>query len=212
MAAIGDFSHRANLPSASLPGYPVKTGRAFAAPSSGAAKKCSTCIQEQKFRIQFPPGKSQANFPTALARPNPFHLRAHLQPQNPLRPVMRSWAEGPRRDWMRCRPGRLLPARSRHPQSSRNSSFSRALRYDEAHRFVQAAVRARILFGAALASAARSIRWAKCRPSSMVMLWSLKQQRSAPILPTCFQRLTSRRRRVIVCVDRIVADCSLPRL
>ena len=34
MAAIGDFSHRATLPSASLPGYPVKTDRAFAAPSS----------------------------------------------------------------------------------------------------------------------------------------------------------------------------------
>ena len=35
MAAIGDFSRRANLPSASLPGYPVKTDRAFAAPNSG---------------------------------------------------------------------------------------------------------------------------------------------------------------------------------
>src|SRR5215472_1511303 len=39
---------------------------------------CSTCIQEREVRIQFPPGKSQANFPTALARPNRSHLRAHL--------------------------------------------------------------------------------------------------------------------------------------
>jgi hypothetical protein len=37
MAAVGDFSHRANMPSASLPGYPVKTDRGFAAPSAGAA-------------------------------------------------------------------------------------------------------------------------------------------------------------------------------
>ena len=58
MAAIGDFSHRANLPSASLPRYPVKTARAFAAPSSGATKKCSTCIQEREVRIQFPPADS----------------------------------------------------------------------------------------------------------------------------------------------------------
>src|SRR6516165_3338539 len=31
-----------------------------------------------RVRIRFPPGKSQANFPTALTRPNRSHLRAHL--------------------------------------------------------------------------------------------------------------------------------------
>jgi len=62
MAAIGDFSHRTNLPSASLPGYPVKTARAFAAPSSGATKKCSTCVQEREVRIQFTPAASLQTF------------------------------------------------------------------------------------------------------------------------------------------------------
>src|SRR5215469_8611429 len=62
MGAIGDFSHRANLPSASLPGYPVKTARAFAAPSSGATKKCSTCVQEREVRSQFPPAASLQTF------------------------------------------------------------------------------------------------------------------------------------------------------
>ena len=31
-----------------------------------------------RIRIRLPPGKSQANFPTALTRPNRSHLRAHL--------------------------------------------------------------------------------------------------------------------------------------
>ena len=37
-----------------------------------------------RVRIRFPPGKSQANFPTALTRPNRSHLRAqgiHLRPR-----------------------------------------------------------------------------------------------------------------------------------
>src|SRR6516225_1561474 len=68
------------------PLVPLKNGQAPRADRDGL----SACPANSKttvgllVRIRFPPGKSQANFPTALTRPNRSHLRAqgiHLRPR-----------------------------------------------------------------------------------------------------------------------------------